>query len=76
MGNRAQNPLSRRIRELRRENGWSMQNLSDLSGVSKSSINMYERGERRPKIEALTSIANAFGVTVDFLCGRTEKRRR
>ena len=37
-----------RIRELRISRKLSQQELADILKISKSSINMYERGEREP----------------------------
>ena len=61
------------LRSLRNEKGMTQQGLADLLGVSKSSINMYERGERQPNFETLELIADFFHVNLDFLLGRTEK---
>ena len=40
--------------------------------VSKSSINMYERGEREPGLETLERIADYFNVDMDYLLGKSE----
>ena len=51
----------------------SQQELADALGISKSSINMYERGERQPNFEVLEAIADFFNVDIDYLLGRTNK---
>lgn len=51
----------------------SQQELADALGISKSSINMYERGERQPNFEVLETIADFFNVDIDYLLGRTNK---
>lgn len=51
----------------------SQQELADALGISKSSINMYERGERQPNFEVLETIADFFNVDIDYLLGRTTK---
>lgn len=51
----------------------SQQDLADALGISKSAINMYERGERQPNFETLESIADYFNVDIDYLLGRTNK---
>lgn len=63
------NKFSTRLRELRRTKELSQQKLSDILGISKSSINMYERGEREPGLFMLESIADFFNVDVDYLLG-------
>lgn len=68
--------LSERLKELRLSSGYSLQDLADRSNTSKSAINMYERGERRPKYEVLVSIANVFDVDVDYLLCKTDNPRK
>lgn len=61
-----------RLRLLRKKSGLSQQELANLLGsVSKSSINMYERGEREPSLETLEDIADFFNVDLDYLLGKS-----
>lgn len=66
--------FNKQLRILRQESGLSQQELADKIGVSKSSINMYERGEREPGLETLEAIADYFNVDMDFLLGKADKR--
>jgi len=61
------------FKKLREEQGMSQQELANALKISKSTVNMYERGERRPKFEVLEAIADYFNVDTDFLLGRTNK---
>ncbi len=61
------------LRLLRNEKNLSQQELADALKISKSAINMYERGERQPNFETLEIIADYFNVDIDFLLGRTDK---
>ena len=64
--------FSERLRQLRTECGISQQALANsLGDISKSSINMYERGEREPGLEMLEAIADFFNVDMDFLLGKS-----
>ena len=64
--------FSERLRQLRTECGISQQALANsLGDISKSSINMYERGEREPGLEMLEAIADFFNVAMDFLLGKS-----
>ena len=64
--------FSERLRKLRTERGISQQALANsLGDISKSSINMYERGEREPGLEMLEAIADFFNVDMDFLLGKS-----
>lgn len=62
--------FGQRLRELRNQRGISQNELSKHIGVSKSSVNMYERGEREPGFETLEAIADFFNVNMDYLLGR------
>lgn len=62
-----------RLRELRNSRKVSQQELADLLGISKSSVNMYERGEREPGLDTLEAIADYFNVDMDYLMGKTSE---
>ena len=68
--------FARVLRLLRNEKNMSQSELSDALGISKSSVNMYERGERQPNFETLELIADFFNVDIDYLLGRTDKTTR
>lgn len=63
----------RRLRELRERRRISRRVLSELCGLSKNMITRYERGERQPGIAEAGNLADFFGVSLDFMCGRVEK---
>lgn len=57
--------FAERLKSLRREKGWSQQRLADELDLSKSSVNMYERGERIPRDQIKKRIAQYFGQSVE-----------
>lgn len=61
-----------RFRQLRNQKGLSQMELSKLLKISKSSVNMYERGEREPGLETLELIADIFNVDMDYLLGKSD----
>ena len=61
--------FAERLKELRKEQGLTGEQLAKAIGVSKMAISFWERGERIPNMLALVALANFFGVTVDYLCG-------
>lgn len=63
------NKFSERFKELRQSRKLSQQELANKLNTSKSSVNMYERGEREPGIETLETIADFFNVDMDYLVG-------
>lgn len=58
---------------LRKAKGLTQAELSKRIGISRSSISMYESGERMPRPEDLGVIADFFNVDLDYLMGRTYK---
>ena len=64
--------FAERLKSLRREKGWSQQRLADELELSKSSVNMYERGEREPGFETMEAITDLFNVDMNYLYGRTD----
>lgn len=64
--------FSERLRQLRTARDLSQMEFSKQIGISKSSVNMYERGEREPGLETLEQIADYFNVDMDFLLGKTD----
>lgn len=68
--------FNERLKQLRKEFEMSQKQLAQKIGVSKSSVNMYERGEREPGIETLESIADTFNVDMDYLLGKSNIKKR
>ncbi|MBQ7095419.1 MAG: helix-turn-helix domain-containing protein [Clostridia bacterium] len=64
--------FSMRLKELRVRHQLSQQKLSDIIGVSKSSINMYERGEREPGLDTIAAFADYFKVDMNYLLGESD----
>lgn len=64
--------FSERLRQLRTARSLSQMELANYIGISKSSINMYERGEREPGLEALEHFADFFNVDMDYLLGKSD----
>ncbi|HJD23927.1 MAG TPA: helix-turn-helix transcriptional regulator [Firmicutes bacterium] len=60
-----------RLKELRKSCSLSQRELGDALGLSKSSIGNYENGYRQPDMATLNLLADYFGVTVDYLIGRS-----
>ena len=67
--------FSKRLKALRQQKGLSQSALAQEIGISKSSINMYERGEREPGFATLQAFCALFGVDTDYLLGHSEGRR-
>lgn len=64
-----------RLKELRKEYELNQDRLAEIAEVSKSSISMYENGNRIPELETFEKLADYFNVDMDYLKGKTSIRR-
>ncbi len=55
--------------QLRKQKGWSQTDLANKSNVSREIIGKYERGDATPSIDFAKRIADALGVSLDYLVG-------
>jgi transcriptional regulator with XRE-family HTH domain len=63
--------IEQRIKQLRKKAGWSQQRLAEKSGLSYTVITKIEQGvAKRPSIQTMVKLADAFSVTIDELIGR------
>lgn len=63
------------LTELRKSDGLNQGELANKLKLSRSTIAMYERGERTPTKEGMELIADFFNVDMEYLYGRTEIKR-
>lgn len=61
-----------RLRKLRERKRLKRYVLSERCGLNSDAIRRYELGTAKPTMDALKSIAEEFGVSVDYLMGRTD----
>ena len=59
--------LTRNMQALRRERGWSQEELAHRAGLHRTYISGVERGVRNPTVSVLDKIAGAFEVTIGRL---------
>ena len=62
-----------RIKDLRIENGLTQKELAKILQSSDKNIWAYENGVASPPIDILIAYANYFGVSTDYLLGRTDE---
>ena len=66
--------LGDKIRELRRRDGRTQENLAEALGVTSQAVSRWESGGSYPDVEMIPSIANYFGITIDELFGYQSDR--
>ncbi|HDR3313513.1 MULTISPECIES: helix-turn-helix domain-containing protein [Bacillus] len=64
--------IGEKIKELRKNSKITQEQLGNAIGVSKMAISYFEKGKKSPGRESLKKIADYFGVTTDYLLGRSE----
>lgn len=64
------NPIGTKLLDLRLERGETQEQVADSIGISYVSLSRYETGQRMPKMNILSRLADHYGVTVDEIMGR------
>ena len=64
--------LSQRLRACRKEAGLSQWQIAVYCDISEKAYQNYELMTREPKLEILCRIADRYGVSLDYLTGRTD----
>lgn len=64
--------FEKRLSELRKTKKYSQEELAKLIGVHPNILGRYERGEVKPSIEVVISLADVLGVTLDYLVGKDD----
>ena len=62
-----------RLKELRKKSKLRQQDVADAINCSQAVYSRYENGEREPSKDVLRSLADYFGVTVDYIIGRDQE---
>lgn len=66
--------LPEKLLLLRNERGLSQEKAAASQGIAYRSYRRYETGEREPTVSSLWKIADFYGVSVDYLIGRSDIR--
>lgn len=68
--------LQERVKELRKEHGWSQGELAERVGADPAQISRYENGRITPSADAVVRLAEVFDVSCDYLLVDDAPRRR
>lgn len=58
-----------RLRQVREHRGFTLTEISERTGISKSTLSRLENGQRKPSLELLLPLAQAYRVPLDDLVG-------
>lgn len=67
--------LAERMRELRKEKNLRQEDAAAELEISMSAYCRYELGMREPTASVLWRMADYYDVTVDYLLGRSDRRK-
>lgn len=54
---------------LRKQRGWSQEELGDRIGVTRQTVSKWEMGQSTPELEKLVELSRLFGMSIDRLVG-------
>lgn len=67
--------LQERVKQLRKEHGWSQGELAERVGGDPAQISRYENGRITPSADAVVKLAEVFDVSTDYLLVEDSPRR-
>lgn len=68
--------MQERLKDLRVERGLGLEELAEQTGLSRSALGNYEKGDTTElSIYALKKLADFYGVTTDYLLARSEMKK-
>lgn len=65
--------FSERLAQLRDQKGISQTAAARELEIGSRTYQYYEKGEREPQLSTLVRMADFYGVTLDYLAGRTDQ---
>lgn len=65
--------FSYRLSELRKCLNLTQSKMAEEIGTTQAALSAYEKGDRIPSSEILISIAQKYNVSIDWLCGLTDR---
>ena len=65
--------VASRLKMARENKGLSKAKVAKALSIATSSMTYYENGQSLPSIDKLYALADYYGVTMDWLCGRVNK---
>lgn len=67
--------LLQRLRDLREDADLYQKDMADYLHCSQVTYSRYELGTREIPLESLNALADFYGVSVDYLMGRTDEKK-
>ena len=68
------NMIFSRTRDLREDRDWNQTKVAEYLGVRQTTYSKYELGKLPLPVDVLLKLSDLYGVSVDYLLGRTDER--
>ncbi|MDX8367824.1 helix-turn-helix transcriptional regulator [Cytobacillus sp. IB215665] len=65
--------IGKHIRAARVAKNLTLEDVGEMLGMNYSSVGKMERGERRPTLDTIEQLSIIFGVTIDYLLGKSDE---
>lgn len=62
------------LKNLRMERRLTQVEVEQLTGIDRTTISAYENGTREPSLKNIDILANLYKVSLDVLCGRSDRK--
>lgn len=64
-----------RLKELRREKGYTQEHVAMLLGVDRRTYCSYETGVNMLNAQTLIKLSKIYGASIDYMLGQTDRRK-
>lgn len=67
--------MYQRIKDLREDKDKTQAEIAEIFDMQLTQYRRYENGEREPKLNFITKLADYYNVSIDYIAGRTNDKR-
>jgi len=68
--------FNNKIKELRKKNNWTQEDLAKKMNLQNTHICRYETGNIKPGLDILKKFAKIFNVSIDYILGEENEKNR
>lgn len=65
--------IAERLQELRKQSGYSQEQVAEMLGLSRQAISKWESGQGKPEIDNIVKLTEIYDVSADYILLGTEK---
>ena len=65
--------IAERLQELRKQSGYSQEQVAEMLGLSRQAISKWESGQGKPEIDNIVKLTEIYNVSADYILLGAEK---